>query len=148
MAYLPGVPDVGPAPGQSSLAQPSIAKSSFSGVGHGGTTGIGHLARSVGKPSRTEHLGTVVGRKGDGLTHITGGDPMQHMLNDYGKKASISGLAGADIIHPTHHAGAKVIKGQGGGIRPHVKEGGLGPGKFGRPGGSGNYSQADNIDTE
>lgn len=36
---------------------------------------------------REEHLGSVVGRVGAGLTTIGGGDQMAHAVNHYGKNA-------------------------------------------------------------
>lgn len=87
MAYLPGVPDVGPAP----VSPP------------GG-----------GKTIAVQHLGSVVGRTGKGLTTVGGGDPIAHSLSHYGKP------------------GKNAIR--GGKMGSHVKKGGLGPGAQGMPG--------------
>lgn len=103
MAYLPGVPDAGPAP----------------------------LNTTVGKQTGTEHIGTVVGRTGKGLTSVGGGDPLAHSLNHYGKPA-----------------GSKQIRGLAGTMRHGVRAGGLGPGKMGVAGASDtNYSNT-SEDTE
>lgn len=40
----------------------------------------------VGGHINTQHYGTVVGRRGAGITTITGGDPTMHSMNHYGKK--------------------------------------------------------------
>jgi hypothetical protein len=126
MAYLPGVPDTG------------------------SSGGIAAVARSVGKPGRTQHLGSVVGRRGAGMSSIGGGDPGLHSVNHYGKTAPPllgGGLTGG--VNPTAHAGVKMIRGGSGGIRSNVREGGLGPGKMSTPGPSfQNYSIANNQDVE
>lgn len=70
MAYLPGVPDVGPAP-----VSPT-----------GG-----------GKALKTEQLGSVVGRTGKGLTTVGGGDSAAHSLNHYGKPTIHGGAIGRNI---------------------------------------------------
>ncbi len=129
MAYLPGVPDVGPAP-----VSPTPHMNN-AGVGRSGGTAIGHLARSVGKPGHTEHLGSVVGRRGAGMSTGTGGNPGMHSLGHYGKAPPL--LGGAQIeggVDPTAHPGAKVIRGGSGAMRSHIMVGGLGPGKGSTPG--------------
>lgn len=136
MSLLPGVPNV-------SAAAPALSMGKAS-------TGIARLARSVGKPGRAQNLGSVVGRRGAGMAQITGGDPVAHSLGHYGKNgpAELAGMTGTTTPSPTAHAGMKSIKGGSGGIRSHVREGGLGPGKVGRPGNDTNYSMADNMDVE
>ena len=39
-----------------------------------------------GKSMRTQHLGTVVGKRGAGISSITGGDQLAHSLHHYGKQ--------------------------------------------------------------
>lgn len=40
----------------------------------------------VGGHGNTQHYGSVIGRRGAGITTITGGDPTMHSMNHYGKK--------------------------------------------------------------
>lgn len=135
MAYLPGVPDGGPAP--VSPTAPGGAKTSLGKPG-----GISAVAHSVGKPGNTEHLGSIIGRPGKGMTSVGGGDPLAHSLNHYGKPpanpAAASKLLGGQQMDggtvPTAHAGAKIIRGESGQMRQHVRTGGLGAGKMGMPG--------------
>lgn len=47
-----------------------------------------------GKSIKTQHLGTVVGKRGAGISEITGGDTLAHGMNDYGKNSSIRNLVG------------------------------------------------------
>jgi hypothetical protein len=59
-----------------------------------------------GKPGMSVDHGTVVGRQGAGLNAHTGGDPMMHSFNHYGKGASMGGLMdamgmGGDISAPS-----------------------------------------------
>lgn len=104
MAYLPDVPDAGPEP-----------------------------VSPTGKAKRTEHIDTVVGRRGAGLTSVGGGDPGMHSLNHYGKR-------GSPLMN---------IRGGMGQMGKRVKYGGLGPGKLSQPGPSNtNYSLQQNEDTE
>jgi hypothetical protein len=49
-----------------------------------------------GKSMKTQHLGTVVGKRGAGISQITSGDPSAHMMGHYGKKG-IQGLADEDM---------------------------------------------------
>jgi len=71
MAYLPGVPNVGPKPVSTAAAKPA----------------------SPAKQIRTENLGSVVGRTGKGLTSLGGGDLAAHSLNHYGKPAKSKSIA-------------------------------------------------------
>lgn len=137
MAYLPGVPDVGPKP--VSTVPTTVGKSS----------GISAVAHSVGKPGRTQDLGSIVGRPGAGSSTITGGDAAMHSIGHYGKTPP-AGMGGSgNGVDPTAHAGAKIIRGGSGGLGRHVRQGGLGPGKLSAPGQSDqNYSQMNNQDTE
>jgi hypothetical protein len=129
MSYLPGVPNMSPAPVSTAPAG-----------GKGGTTGIAKIAATVGKPGRSQELGSMVGRHASGTsTHITGGDPLAQSLQHYGKKppAMLGGtLGGNATVDPTAHAGASMIRGGAGGIKPrgYLKYGGLGPGRMGAPG--------------
>jgi hypothetical protein len=133
MSYLPGVPNVGPAP-----VGPSLPVASHVDVGS--HTGIAKTATTVGKPGNTQHFGNVTGRMGKGLTALGGGDPSNHAQNHYGKSglpaAPTDGasLGGQSVggVSPTQHAGMKEIRGTSAG--PHVKRGGLGPGPMGTPG--------------
>jgi hypothetical protein len=146
MAYLPGVPNVGPAP-----VGPSLPVASHVDVGT--HTGIAKVATTVGKPGNTQHLGSVVGRTGKGLTGVGGGNPMNHMQNHYGKSglpaAPTDGasVGGQSVGDPTQHAGSRTIRGEAGGIRAHVREGGLGPGQLGMPGPSDSFTDT-SQDTE
>lgn len=109
MSYLPGVPDMGPAPANT----------------------------TVGKQTATEHLGSVVGRTGKGMTSVGGGDPLAHSLNHYGKPAAAGAMAGS-----------KQVRGLNSTARHGVRAGGLGPGRMGTPGPSDtNYSNT-SQDTE
>jgi hypothetical protein len=147
MSYLPGVPNMGPKPVSPTV---SVTKAG-GGVGHSG--GIGGLARSVGKPGNTEHLGSVVGRTGKGLTAVGGGNQAMHSLNNYGKAAKAPALLGgsqtAGGVDPTQHAGVKQIRGSGlGQISSRVRQGGLGPGRASTPGPSDTDYSAQSEDTE
>lgn len=105
MALLPGVPNVGPAP-------------------------VSPMAHSAGKPGKTEHLGSVVGRTGKGLTNIGGGDSALHSLNHYGK------------------GGIGMIRGGSGSMKRNVRSGGLGPGFAGTAGPSDTNYSMQSEDTE
>lgn len=54
-----------------------------------------------GKSVRRQDLGSVVGRRGPGLSQITGGDQDLHSVNHYGKKApgggGLGGLTGGGL---------------------------------------------------
>jgi hypothetical protein len=144
MSYLPGVPDMGPAP-----VSPTIKTSASLGVGK--PKGISAVAHSVGKPGNTQHLGTVVGRTGKGITALGGGSPSAHAQNNYGKVKTPGLLGGQSMspgTDPTAHAGAKMIRGQSGAMRSHVREGGLGPGKMSTPGPSNSDYSMNSGDTE
>lgn len=117
MSYLPGVPNMGPAP-----VSP-VSTGANTTVGKPG--GIAAIAHGVGKPSNTQHLGSIIGLPGKGSTSVGGGDPMAHSLSQYMKTAG-----GAQ---PTAHAGVKNAI-RGGKMGPHVKRGGLGQGPMGMPG--------------
>lgn len=137
MSYLPGVPDMGPAP-----VSPTIKTPSSLGVGR--PHGIAAVAHTVGKPGRTQDLGSVVGRTGKGISTLTGGDPLAHSMNHYGKAAPPALLGGSQMtggVDPTEHAGVKQVRGGSGGIRANPRTGGIGPGKMSTPGPSNtNYS--------
>lgn len=123
---------MGPAPVSPVVSE--SAHSHASGVGHAGTTAIGRLARSVGKPGHVEHLGSVVGRTGKGLTNIGGGAALAHMLNNYAKNPPPGLGEGGTAVHPTRHPGSIEVRGQAGEMDRHPKFGGLGPGRYSRPG--------------
>lgn len=140
MSLLPGVPDMSPKP-----VNPTVAVSSK--VGRGAPRGVAAIAHSVGKPGRTQHLGNITGRPGQGISNISGSAAGAAAANHYGKTpaAGLSGMTGGNTVKPISesHGGVRMIKGSGGGIRPHVREGGLGPGRFSTPGPSdSNYSQS------
>lgn len=146
MAYLPGVPNVGPAP-----VSPTIKMSSAGGKGSSG--GIAAIAGRAGKPGNTEHFGSVVGRTGKGISNLGGGSSAAHSLSQYGKAAKapalLGGQQGAGGVDPTQHLGVKQIRGGGlGTINPRVKQGGLGPGFAGSPGASNTNYDATSGDTE
>lgn len=139
MSYLPGVPNMGPAPIGPTIKVPSS-------VSVGKPSGIAAVAHGAGKPGNTQQLGSVVGKTGKGLTGIGGGNQAAHALNHYGKAPppGISGMTGGSTVKPISEAGAgtRMIKGSGGGIRPHIRQGALGPGRMGAAGPSdSNYSQ-------
>lgn len=103
MAYLPGVPDAGPSP-----VDPT-------------------------SKAKVEHIDSVVGRRGAGLTTLGGGDAGMHSLNHYGKR-------GSPLMN---------IRGGTGQMSKRIKYGGLGPEKLSRPGPSNtDYSLQQNEDTE
>lgn len=141
MSLLPGVPDVGPKP-----VSPTI--SGGAKISQGAPQGIAATANSVGKPGNTEHLGSIIGRTGKGLTSAGGGDPAMHSMSHYGKNAP-SGLGGgvgqpAGGVDPTSHGGMSAIR--GGSMGKHVRKDGLGAGKTGMPAAA-NY-QPTTQDTE
>lgn len=143
MSYLPGVPDMGPKP-----VNPTLSGGANTTVGK--PNGVAAVANSVGKPGNTQHLGSVVGRTGKGMTSIGGGDPLAHGMSHYGKKAPalLGGQQTAGGVDPTAHAGSKQIRGLSGTMRHGVRAGGLGPGRMGTPGQSDtNYSNT-SEDTE
>lgn len=64
-------------------------------------TGHTRLSQSLGgamtrqsKVRATQDFGSVVGRRGAGLSEITGGDPMAHSMNQYGKNG-LPGVPGS-----------------------------------------------------
>jgi hypothetical protein len=76
---------------------------------------------------------------------------MAHSLGHYGKNAPplLGGSQNAGGVDPTAHAGMKVIRGSSGGMRSHIREGGLGPGRMSTPGPSNqDYSMTTNPDME
>ena len=106
-----------------------------------GTTWIGNLARSVGKPARQETLPRY------GRASITGGDQLHRMMNHYGKNppgapalTSVSSGPGTTVGDPTTHPGAKQIRGGVGGMKRNPRQGGLGQGPEMTAGGSNDYS--------
>lgn len=138
MALLPGVPNVGPAP-----VSPTVKVGAKVSLGKP-ASGISAAAHSVGKPGNSEHFGSVVGRTGKGLTALGGGSSAAHSLNQYGKSSQLEG--GVD---PTQHAGVSQIRGGGmGKLNPHVRQGGLGPGKMSTPGPSDTDYSAQSEDVE
>lgn len=145
MAYLPGVPNVGPAP-----VSPTVKIAPSIGVGR--PHGIAAVAASVGKPGNTEHLGSVVGRTGKGISNLGGGDSALHSLNNYGKTpkapALLGGSQGAGGIDPTAHMGTKMIRGGSGTMKRNIRSGGLGPGFAGAPGPSDTNYSMQSEDTE
>jgi hypothetical protein len=112
---------------------PTIKVAGKTGVGSP-STGIGQTAQTAGKPGRTEHLGSIIARRGSGISALGGGNQIAHSMNSYGKQPAkmpgIEGLAGTGGVQPTAHAGANMIRGGSGTIRQHVREGGLGPSKM------------------
>lgn len=50
-----------------------------------------------GKSIQTQHLGSVVGRRGAGISQITGGDQGAHSINHYGKGGLPAFKAGGDF---------------------------------------------------
>jgi len=48
------------------------------------------------KSIKRQELGTVVGRRGAGISQITGGDQGAHSMNHYGKKG-LPGMEGGSI---------------------------------------------------
>lgn len=143
MSLLPGVPNMGPAPVSPTMKMPSITSV-------GKSSGIAAVAGSVGKPGNTEHLGSVVGRTGKGISNLGGGSSLAHSMNAYGKKppALLGGTQMAGGVDPTAHAGAKMIRGGSGGMRSHIRQGGLGPGSMGAPGPSDTNYSMNSGDTE
>lgn len=115
-------------------------------VSQGAPHGIAATAHSVGKPGNTEHLGSLIGRSGKGLTSAGGGDPTMHSINHYGKNppALLGGAPMAAGVNPTAHAGMTAIR--GGSMGKHVRKDGLGAGKMGMPSPA-NY-QPTGADTE
>lgn len=143
MAYLPGVPNVGPAP-----VNPTISAPAHTSIGK--PAGIAAVAHTVGKPGNTQHFGSVVGRTGSGISALGGGSSAQHSMNDYGKKppALLGGEQMAGGMDPTAHKGASMIRGGSGGMRTHIREGGLGPGPMSTPGPSDTDYSMNSSDTE
>ena len=106
-----------------------------------GTTGMGNLARSIGKPARQQTLPT------GGRASITSGDPLHRAMGHYGKNppvahvpTSISSGPGTTVGDPTSHPGAKQIRGGVGGMKRNPRQGGLGQGPDMTAGGSNDYS--------
>lgn len=79
----------------------------------------------------TQHLGSLIGRRAAGTSMITGGDPVMHSLNHYGKGVSplLAGDGGPAGLKP---GGKSLIR--GGSMSPHIRSGGLGPNKISTPG--------------
>ena len=143
MAYLPGVPNMGPSP-----VSPVVGGSHTS---VGAPKGIAAIAHQVGKPGYVEHHGSVVGRRSAGLTAVGGGNQAMHSMNHYGKKTPPL-LAGSQLAggnDPIAHPGIRMIRGGSGQMRSHIREGGLGPGRMSTPGQSDtDYSMSNNMDVE
>lgn len=118
MAYLPGVPDMSPAPVSTSAVEP--------GQVAGGNKNV-----------RTQHLGSVVGQRGAGMSTITGGNAALHSLGHYGKNPP--GWMGGDQT---------MVRDSSGGVRRHVRQGGLGPGKMSAAGPSDTDYSMNSSDTE
>jgi hypothetical protein len=49
-----------------------------------------------GKSIKTQHMGSVIGRRGAGTSQITGGDQGAHAMNHYGK-GGIKDLMGGTL---------------------------------------------------
>lgn len=143
MSYLPGVPNVDPAPaGHATIQAPAK-------IGVGKQTGIGKIAGTVGKPGNTQHINNIgQPNHSKGIANITGGDAGLHSLNHYGKRTvgqTGAALVGGSFSPVSEHAGTNVVRGGSGGMGRHVKEGGLAPGKYFKPGDSSNYSQSQSM---
>lgn len=91
---------VGPAPGPrqppSYLPGTAAAAPSGSGGGFMGAFTPPRDPQTFGprKSIRTQDLGSVVGRRGSGISQITGGDQDLHSVNHYGKNAPGGGGLG------------------------------------------------------
>lgn len=138
MSYLPGVPDVGPAPVSPTGGQGGgIRVSPGSAKGHADKV----FAKSDGKGAKAEHLASPHAR-----STITGGDPLARLMGHYGKATpaplQAMGLGLGSGAQPTMHPGATLVRGGKGQMRTHIFQGGLGPGRMGQPGNSTNYSMA------
>lgn len=140
MSYLPGVPNMGPAP-----VSPTIKSGASIGKGKP-TPGPSAAAHSVGKPGNTQHIGSIFGKPGAGGSSVGGGNPAAHSSGNYGKLLGGQQMAGG--VDPTAHKGAQMIKGQSGTMRSHIREGGLGPGKMSTPGPSNTDYSMNSGDTE
>lgn len=131
MSYLPGVPNAGPAPVSPMAGGMKASRG-------GPSTGIAKTAASVGKPGRTQHMGslTTTMPRATPRTSVTGGDPMAHSMGQFGKSFSMpgSGMSGGSGVDPTQHAGVSQVKGGMGGMGRRIKQGALGPGKAGAVG--------------
>lgn len=107
-------------------------------------TGIAKIAGSVGKPGRQQALGNLHTRGAPPV--ITGGDPLAHSLNQYGKNppaalggGAMPGMPGTTGVDPTQHPGVSQIRGGKGGMKKNARSGGLGPGPEATAGGDNNY---------
>jgi hypothetical protein len=109
---------------------PSIGGTLFAGGGSGGGATASPFPTG-GKGGQAQHLGSPH----SGLkSTLHAGDPMSRAMGQYGKGHSFtSALAGASSPSPL-----KQIRGGTGQMR-RIR-GGLGPGKMGQPGGTGDYS--------
>jgi hypothetical protein len=56
---------------------------------------VGHSTIGTSK-LHTQVLGSIVGRRGAGITSLAGGDPTHHAMGHYGKKG-LPGLDGGDF---------------------------------------------------
>ena len=77
-------------PSTPTYMQPAGGQSSMMGMMFGPPPDP--VTTGPGKSLKTQHLGSVVGRRGAGISTITGGDPGAHAVNHYGK----SGIAGIE----------------------------------------------------
>jgi len=136
MSYLPGVPDMGPAP----VAPMAAGAAGSKGMPHG----IAGLANKVGKPGRSEQIRTI-GVKGAGNTSIGGGNPALHSLGQYGKNASkvLGNLDGAQAPKPTDHPGVREIRGGAGQMRRNAVSGGLAEGRISSRGTPSSFNMTD-----
>lgn len=120
MPLLPPNPDV--------VQSPTVGSPAGQAT-RGAPSGIGAIAHEVGKPGATQHLGNITGRRGAGMSTLTGGDAAMHSMGHYGKDPPVLlGMPSAPGADPTMHAGAARIRGVGGGggVRK-ARQGGLGP---------------------
>lgn len=91
----------------------------------GAPKGISATAHKVGKPGRAQNLGSIVGRRGNNMAAISGGNTSAQSMNHFGKKAPalLGGNLAASSNPTASHAGAKIVR--GGNMRTHIRTGGL-----------------------
>jgi hypothetical protein len=64
---------------------------------HGASAPLASGNRSpIARTRSTQVLGSVVGRRGAGITNLASGDPTHHSMGHYGKKG-LPGLSGGDF---------------------------------------------------
>jgi hypothetical protein len=75
---------------------PPMASSGMGSLGYLGPYGQmdDPVSSGPGKSMQTQHMGSVVGRRGAGRSQITGGDQVAHSVGHYGKKNPLAGLTG------------------------------------------------------